>query len=156
MSDLRSFRMKKSEGKVANGRKRIRMISDSSDDEQATVKQAKTAGDGNGTGDVDPVKQKEESLHVLRQITNSKIDFMVLQDVLARCEWDAQRAYNELEKDPKYGPRLSNSPVKFPSPLKDHSPAASSKIDASPSPEKVEHRVSRVFSTFPVWWMKKL
>lgn len=141
MSDLRSFRMKKPDAKVANGRKRIRMISDSSDEDQATVKQAKTVA-----SDDDAIKQKEESLHILRQITNSKIDFMVLQDVLARCEWDAQRAYDELEKDPKYGPRLDGSPGKVSLPVKDHSPAASSKSVDSVSPDKVKHRVSHFLS----------
>lgn len=132
LSDLRNFRMKKTNGKVANGRKRIRVVSDSSDDDNGSVaKQPKNVENGDAG-----IKQKEESLQNLRQITSGKIDFMILQDVLAQCDWDTQKAYDQLEKDPKYGPKLTNSPIKPPSPV------TSRKRAVSPSPQKAQKKVS--------------
>lgn len=138
LSELRNFRMKKTNGKVANGRKRIRVMSDSSDDDNsAVVKQPKHVDNDDAA-----LKRKEDSLQNLRQITNGQIDFMILQDVLAQCDWDAQKAYNQLEKDPKYGKKLANSPIK------QSSPVQASKVADSPSPEKVQKKVSEICRKF--------
>lgn len=140
VSDLRNFRMKKTNGKVANGRKRIRVMSDSSDDEQSITKQTKT--------DDETIRQKENGLQTLRQITNEKIDYMVLQDTLARCDWNAQTAYNELEKDPKYRALLATSPIKTNAPAAAGAAALPSPTLSKPahSPDKVRQSKKVRFS----------
>lgn len=109
LNDLRNFRMTKA-NKIANGRKRIRAMSDSSDDEQKSKQlvESPTKKEMSLTS----IKEKEDSLQQLRQITGGNIDYMVLQDILARNDWNVENAYDALEKDPKHSNRLKHSPQK--------------------------------------------
>lgn len=116
LNDLRNFRMTKA-NKIANGRKRIRVMSDSSDDEQKSKQLVesptkKVESPTKKEMSLTSIKEKEDSLQQLRQITGGNIDYMVLQDVLARNDWNVENAYDALEKDPKYSNRLKHSPQK--------------------------------------------
>ena len=112
LSELRNFRLNKanastngasSSSKLASGRKRIRVISDSSDDEQAKKLASPQKPTQNGTTAVElTTKDKEERFHIFREIVVQKVDSLILQDFLVRNDWDVQKAYDAMQDDPKY------------------------------------------------------
>lgn len=112
LSELRNFRVNKasastnganSSSKLATGRKRIRAISDSSDDEQAKKLASPQKPTQNGTTAVAlSTKDKEERFHIFREIVVQKVDSLILQDFLVRNDWDVQKAYDAMQDDPKY------------------------------------------------------
>lgn len=101
LSDLRNFRPNKAlangsaekvsngvSNKLANGRKRIRAMSDSSGDEAQPQKPS-----GNQMNDdLSTIKQREHKLQALRRLCGPTIDFMVLQDALVHNDWDVEKA----------------------------------------------------------------
>lgn len=102
LSDLRNFRIDKSpNGKLANGRKRIRAMSDSSDDghhhqQQQPQKQHKTTI--NGKIELS-VQDKENKLQNLKRMCAPNADYMILQDALAHNGWDVDKAHQSLPKN---------------------------------------------------------
>ena len=133
LSELRNFRLNKTtnssnganpSNKLATGRKRIRAMSDSSDDEhikkqsniepttvqshsQQQVQQMPQANEKKLS-----VKDKEERFHLFRATVDKKIDSLILQDFLVQNEWDVQKAYEAIERSPKYKSIMENSPTK--------------------------------------------
>lgn len=144
LSELRNFRLNKAanssnganpSNKLATGRKRIRAMSDSSDDDEHIKKQPNTEPTSvesnsqqlqqqqsssppveNGHSSEEKklsVKDKEKRFHLLRAAVDKKIDSLVLQDFLVRNEWDVQKSYDAIEDSPKYKQLLENSPIKL-------------------------------------------
>lgn len=100
-SDLRSYRMDKANGnsaKLANGRKRIRVISDSSDDEHEAKQSKKEQNESAATSL--SVGEKEAKFQQLKDKFESKMDDMLLQDVLVQNNWNVDIAYNVLMENP--------------------------------------------------------
>lgn len=113
LSELRNFRMNKTNvngSKLANGRKRIRVISDSSDDEheKKQAKKLQQNGSPSSTTSTTPTKsslsvsEKEERLRQLREMVQWKSDAMSLQDALFHNDWNVQKAYELLSLNPKF------------------------------------------------------
>lgn len=113
LSDLRNFRMNKANAngsnpsnKLANGRKRIRAVSDSSDDEhtkqQTSPQMSPQKPILNGSVSTLTVKDKEERYKIFREIVDMTVDSLILQDFLLQNEWDVQKAFDALQKNPKY------------------------------------------------------
>lgn len=139
LSELRNFRLNKasastnganSSSKLATGRKRIRAISDSSDDEQAKKVASPQKPTQNGKTTVAlSTKDKEERFHIFREIVVQKVDSLILQDFLVRNDWDVQKAYDAMQDDPRYKDTGTNaSPtivIKSPSVSANHSLNAS-------------------------------
>lgn len=165
LSELRNFRLNKAinnsnganpSNKLATGRKRIRAISDSSDDEHIkkqpniepnTPVQSQSHSDQpeeqlaqpteNGTHATEKkldVKEKEERFHLLRAAVDKKIDTLVLQDFLAQNDWDVQKAYDAIELNPKFKRIIENSPTK---PTSDAFNTSSKSPIANKSPELI-------------------
>lgn len=114
LSELRNFRLNKGSAntnganpsnKLANGRKRIRAMSDSSDDEhikkQATPQKPIENGKTSSTMPL-TTKDKEERFHIFRAIVDQNVESLILQDFLVRNDWDVQKAYDALQENPKY------------------------------------------------------
>lgn len=102
-SELRSYRMNKANGngtKLANGRKRIRAVSDSSDDEHET-KQFKKIQNGSTATSLS-VDEKEARFRQLKEKFEDKMDDILLQDVLVQNKWDIDIAYSFLMGNPNY------------------------------------------------------
>lgn len=140
LSELRNFRLNKainnsngasSSNKLATGRKRIRAISDSSDDEHTkkqpniepttptqqpqSQEQQLSQPTENGTEVNEKkltTKDKEERFHLLRAAVDARIDALPLQDYLVQNDWDVQKAYYAIESSPKYKNIMQNSPTK--------------------------------------------
>lgn len=105
LSDLRSFRMNKTTNgaapskKLATGRKRIRVISDSSDEENVETKPTPSTPDKTTTNGLS-VKEKEERYNLLRQIVDTSVCSLLLQDFLVRNNWDVQKAFDAYNVSP--------------------------------------------------------
>lgn len=170
LSELRNFRLNKAtngaipSNKLASGRKRIRAISDSSDDEhikkqpntestspvqsqsqQQEQQQSQPTENGQSSEKKLSVKDKEERFHLLRATVDKKIDALTLQDFLVQNDWDVQQSYDAIERTPKYKSIMENSPSK-PTPQSfDISTSRSSSI-GNKSPELIKaqkkHKVS--------------
>lgn len=147
LSELRNFRLNKANGgasssnKLATGRKRIRAMSDSSDDDTKkqptpTATPTKQTPTQNGTTEENKlnVKDKEERYHLFRQIVDKNVDSLVLQDFLVRNDWDVQKAYDAIQESPNYRTLDDKSPPKIAVQL----PAASPSKSDNPSPEVVK------------------
>lgn len=166
LSELRNFRLNKAannsnganpSNKLATGRKRIRAMSDSSDDEQNIKKHPNIEStpvqspnkqeieNGLTANDIKlSVKDKEERFHLLRAAVDQKIDSLQLQDFLVQNDWIVEKAYEALENSPKYKSIMENSPSK-PQPF-DNSPSkSSSSVNKSPQLIKAQkkHKVSK-------------
>lgn len=113
LSDLRNFRMNKTSSngtipsnKLANGRKRIRAVSDSSDDEHVKQQTASQTSPSkpiqNGSASTLSVKDKEERYKIFREIVDNTVDSLTLQDFLVQNDWDIQMAFDALQANPKY------------------------------------------------------
>lgn len=120
LSELRNFRLNKgqqnggnSSSKLASGRKRIRAMSDSSDDEHADKHSSpqKPVQNGKSTSDLS-VKEKEERFHLFRETIDKSVDSLTLQDILARNDWDVQKAYDAIQENPKLASTNHSSPAK--------------------------------------------
>lgn len=129
LNELRNFRPNKSNSngsnsssKLASGRKRIRAMSDSSDDEhvkkQVTTSPSKQQPTQNGTTATMSVKDKEERYHIFRQIVDTSVDALILQDFLVQNNWDVQKAFDALQANPKYSSKNHSTPDSVPSPSK--------------------------------------
>lgn len=129
LNELRNFRLNKvnsngsnSSSKLASGRKRIRAMSDSSDDEhtkkQPTTSLPKPQPTENGTSTTLSVKDKEERYHIFRQIVDSSVDALILQDFLVQNNWDVQKAFDALLANPKYSSKKHSTPDSVQSPSK--------------------------------------
>lgn len=86
--------------KLANGRKRIRVVSDSSDDEQET-KQSKKIQNGSAATSLS-VGEKEAKIHQLQDKFDQKMDDMLLQDVLVQNKWNVDVSYEFLMGNPNH------------------------------------------------------
>lgn len=145
MSELRKFRMNKpgqmNGTKLANGRKRIRAVSDSSDEEHENNKQKKLVqngddkdnghGSGNGTSNQLSIEEKTERLKQLKEICEPNSDSLVLQDVLFLSNWDVQKAYDTLIASPtkyKNSTKTVNNASSSTSSAKAHSKVSKSKF----------------------------
>lgn len=120
LSELRNFRLNKgqqnggnSSSKLASGRKRIRAISDSSDDEHTDKHSSpeKPVQNGKSTSTLS-VKEKEERFHLFRETIDKSVDSLTLQDILARNDWDVQKAYDAIQENPKLASTNHSSPAK--------------------------------------------
>lgn len=139
LSELRNFRSNKAinnangaspSNKLATGRKRIRAMSDSSDDEHSkklpniepttpvqpqSPEQQLSHPTANGSEANEKklsTKEKEERFHLLREAVDKKVDSLALQDFLVQNDWDVQKAYYAVENSPKFKNILENSPTK--------------------------------------------
>lgn len=173
LSELRNFRLNKANAsnggspstKLATGRKRIRQMTDSSEDEQTAENMAKRAvapissseapaqqnqPTENGTAATAAedekklsVKEKEERFHLFRNIVDKRIDSLVLQDFLVQNGWDVQNAYDALQESPKYKHLNEHSPQKSPL-LQSTMPVTSSKSEHTPSEHTKSHNKHKV------------
>lgn len=159
LSELRNFRLNKK--KLATGRKRIRAMSDSSDDEhikkqpniestpsihsqpqsqQQNQQEPQPIENGQASEIKLTVKEKEERFHLLSAAVGRKIDSLVLQDFLVHNEWNVQKAYEAVENSPKFKSILENSPSKPTTQLNDFSPSKSSSLNKSPQLIKAQKK----------------
>lgn len=171
LSELRNFRLNKAinnsnganpSNKLATGRKRIRAISDSSDDEH-TKKQPNiepttpvqpqepqlSQPTENGTQASENklgVKEKEERFHLLRAAVDKKVDSLSLQDFLVQNDWDVQKSYDAIEQSPKFKSIIENSPTRPTADAFNISTSSKSPSIANKSPELIKaqkkHKVS--------------
>lgn len=107
LSELRNFRPNKgtngnSSNKLATGRKRIRAMSDSSDDEHAKRASSSSPQKPIQNGTALTTKDKEERYKVFREIVDQSVHSLILQDFLIQNGWDVQKAFDALQEDPKY------------------------------------------------------
>lgn len=91
--------------KIAAGRKRIRHMSDSSDDEDA----GKTAG--KTSSPILTIRDKEKRLIELKERHND-VEAMLLQDALVHSNWEISKAEEylkkmNLDKHKKYKPQMA-------------------------------------------------
>lgn len=142
MSELRNFRMNKANGKLATGRKRIRAMSDSSDDEQQQTSPQKSTQ--NGTTTDGEVKEREERFHTFRTIVDHSVDSMVLQDILVQYDWDVQKAFDALQKNPKYKNSDSPSPPALQSPTVSTKDSLNTSTEASRGKPKQKQKVRQI------------
>lgn len=161
LSELRNFRLNKAinnangaspSNKLATGRKRIRAISDSSDDEhtkkqpniepttpvqsqsQPHEQQQLSQPIENGAEASEKklgTKEKEERFHLLRAAVDKKVDSLTLQDFLVQNDWDVQKAYDAIEHSPKFRSIIENSPTK---------PTANAFIISTPSKSPIANK----------------
>lgn len=88
-------------------------MSDSSDDEHADKHSSpqKPVQNGKSTSDLS-VKEKEERFHLFRETIDKSVDSLTLQDILARNDWDVQKAYDAIQENPKLASTNHSSPAK--------------------------------------------
>lgn len=110
LSELRNFRMNKTNGKVATGRKRIRLMSDSSDDDNTKQQSSPQKPTQNGTTSELDVKEKEERYNTFREIVDHSVSSMILQDILVENGWDVQKSFDAMQENPKYKESVKHSP----------------------------------------------
>lgn len=153
LSELRNFRVNKGtastnganpSSKLATGRKRIRAISDSSDDEHAKKQVTPEKPTQNGTTAVTlTTKDKEERFHLLREIVEQSVDSLTLQDFLVRSDWDVQKAYDTLQESPKFKNSVKHSTSEIkqsPSVSTNHLPSVSANHSLNESVEVVKEK----------------
>lgn len=146
LSELRNFRVNKAQNganpssKLASGRKRIRAMSDSSDDDHAKkhASPQKPVQNGTTAGTL-TVKEKEERFLLFREIIDKSVDSLILQDILAKNDWNVEKAYDAIQENPKYASGKHSSPAAVQS---NHSSPSKS----SPAPTVKEKKQSKVKS----------
>lgn len=149
LSELRNFRLNKNKpntnginpsSKLATGRKRIRAMSDSSDDEHTNKQTLPQKSKANGTDTILSTADKEERYNIFREIADSTIESIILQDFLVRNDWDVQKAYEALQESQehkKFGEH--SSPIK-------QNVAASSNHSVKDSTKTVREQKPKVIS----------
>lgn len=116
LSELRNFRLNKAQNangtpsKLATGRKRIRAMSDSSDDEHTKKTASPQKPTQNGTATLS-VKEREERFLLFRETIDKSVDSLILQDYLSQNDWNVQKAYDALQENPKYASGKHSSPA---------------------------------------------
>lgn len=181
LSELRNFRLNKAinssnganpSNKLATGRKRIRAMSDSSDDEhikkqpniepttqaQSQAQQLSPPTE-NGTQASEKkltTKEKEERFHLLRAAVDKKVESLLLQDFLVQNDWDVQKAYNAIEQTPKFRTIIENSPTKPTANTFNTSTSSKSPSIENKSPELIraqkKHKVSSPWHDLILIW----
>lgn len=146
LDELRSFRMNGHSSsnsdipnklKVSAGRKRIRVVSDSSDDGEATQSTNNTQHNGSDKKSL-TTNEREERLANLRKLFPSQ-DLMEVQDELIRNNWDVEKASERL-KHKKSSPHKISHSSSHRSTHSSHSHSSHSS-HSSPHSKKSHHQV---------------
>lgn len=169
LSELRNFRVNKGtastngaspSSKLATGRKRIRAISDSSDDEHAKKQVTPEKPTQNGTTAVTlTTKDKEERFHILREIVGQGVDSLILQDFLVQNDWDVQKAYDTLQQSPKFknsGKHSTPEIRQSPSVSTNYSPSVSANHSLNASVDVVKEKKHHQNKVKPIMIFKVL